>query len=240
MYKLDFMYLVFVLLAFVLTNCNSYKRSIKEEVILKNGNSETGRIITSDSTQLKIKKADASVSVIQWEDIDKIRGIKLFSPALSINGGLYFNPYFSVFRNENYYPTNGGAAIRAGMVKYGKRFRYFNLVIIPARPYSIAKTGYGFQRYFRRDYLNNWNIHAGSEFNLMHIRYNNAPQFCIEPFAGAEIKWTENLRCNAKFGIMACPFSKSDRMGVNFSFGINYIMVDFKKRYDTLMQNREL
>jgi hypothetical protein len=224
----------------LLAACHPYKRSIREEVLLKDGNSVTGRITASDSTHLTIKKPDASTAVIPWETISDVQGLRLFSPAISVNGGVFHTPYFSVFKNENYYPTSAGEALRVGFVKYGNRFRYFHLAFIPASPYNVTKTGWGFQRYFVGTYLDNWNFYAGTEFNLLHVRYNNTPQFCIEPLMGIEKKLNAHFRLNAKTGMVFCPFSKNDRPGFHLSVGLNYIPVDFQKRYRRLTQTRIL
>ncbi len=229
-----------LLFAIFLVGCNSYQKHLNEAVSLGNGNTETGNIVNSDSVQLRLQKLDGSLMTIQWSDIANVSSIKRQSLAISMNGGIFYSPYHSVFKNENYDPTVAGTAIRVGMLKYGKRYRYVNLAFLPTEPYNIFKTGVGFQRYFGRDYLAKWNLHAGSEFNLMHIKYNNVPQFCIEPYLGGELKWTEQVRFNSKLAFVYCPLGKNSRLGTNLMVGINYLFANIEKRQATFLQNRKL
>src|SRR3989344_5167335 len=89
-----------LLLSALFTSCMNYRRLLTDEVVLKDGNSQTGTIVLCDSTNLKIKKIDESISIIPWTSIDTVQGKKLKTFFLGVNMGYYNTPYFSVFRNE--------------------------------------------------------------------------------------------------------------------------------------------
>ncbi len=57
------------------------------------------------------------------------------------------------------------------MAKYGNNLHYINWFYSPAKPYTIKKFGYGYQRYLFKDtYLSNAGLFTGYELNLMNVR----------------------------------------------------------------------
>ncbi|MCX6296420.1 MAG: hypothetical protein NTX97_10200, partial [Bacteroidetes bacterium] len=86
--------------ASVFTSCTNYRKLLTDEIVFKDGNSQTGTIQKCDSVNLRMEKIDESISIIPWTTIDTIRGKKLKTLFLGANFGYYNSPYFSVFRNE--------------------------------------------------------------------------------------------------------------------------------------------
>lgn len=235
--KLFFKYTTLLFLSFaVLTSCRSYRKLITDEVIMKDGNSQTGTITKCDTTSLRLKKADESTSVIEWKNIDTIVGKKLKTFWFGMNFGYYNTPYFSVFRNEPMVGRALGVQYKAGMAYRGNNMYYFNFSFTPAQPYAINKFGFGFQRYVgRANYTTKRNCFFwGSELNFMNVKYNNGSQTTLEPFTGYELKCLENIRAHVKFGLQFNLANKNSQTGVNISIGVHFIRKNFKERYTIL------
>ena len=87
----------FFFFASVFTGCmnTNYRKLLTDEVVLKDGNSQTGTIIQCDSSNLRIKKIDESITNIPWTSIDTVQGKKLKTFFFGANMGIYKTPYFS-------------------------------------------------------------------------------------------------------------------------------------------------
>ncbi len=218
-----------------LTGCLNYRDLITDEIVLKDGNSQTGTIIQSDSTNLKVKKIDESISIIPWTTIDTIQGKKLKTFWVGANFGYYNTPYFSVFRNEPFVGKQFGSQYKVGFAMRGIRLYYLNLSYSPAKPYAVTKFGLGYQRYIRSTtYLKNNSCFWGSELNLMNAKYNNGSQITLEPFTGFEKKYNERLRLHFKFGLQFNLANKNNQTGFNMTIGAHFIKRNFKKEYEVL------
>jgi hypothetical protein len=223
------------LLASTFTSCLNYKRLINDEVVLKDGNSQTGTIVQSDSANLKIKKIDESINIIPWSNVDTVLGKKFKTIWFGANLGFYNTPYFSVFRNEKFDAHQFGMQGKVGIALRGSKLYYFDLSFSPARPYSIKKFGVGYQRYLgKSSYLKNNCYFIGSEFNFMAIKYNNGLQTVFEPYTGFEKKLNENLRVHFKFALQINIANKNSNAGFNATVGIHFMKKNFKKHYDFL------
>lgn len=219
----------------LLSGCLNYRRLITDEVVLKDQNSQTGTIIQSDSAKLKLKKIDESVTVIKWDDIDTIIGKKFKTAFVGANFGYYNVPYFSVFRNEKRSAYGAGYQYKIGYALRGNNLFYFSLLFVPAKPYSITKTGLGYQRYLgHTTYLKRTSFFVGSEFNLMSVVQNNGVQTCLEPFTGYEYKLAAHVRVHVKFGLQLNLANKNTSMGSNLTVGFHFMRKNFKKRYNYL------
>src|ERR1044072_6473755 len=84
----------------LLSACGGYRKLLTDEVVLKDGNSQTGTIIKCDSAVLKVKQVDESIRIIPWMAVDTVQGKKLKTFFAGVNLGYYKATYFSVFRNE--------------------------------------------------------------------------------------------------------------------------------------------
>lgn len=218
-----------------LTSCKSYRALITDEIVLKDGNSQTGTIIKSDSANLKIKKMDESISIIPWSTIDTVQGKKLKTFWVGANLGYYNTPYFSVFRNESFVGKQFGSQYKVGIAMRGIRLYYLNLSYSAAKPYAVTKFGLGYQRYIRSTtYLKNNSFFWGSELNLMNVKYNNGSQITLEPFTGFEKKYNERLRLHFKFGLQFNLANKNNQTGFNMTIGAHFMKRNFKKEYETL------
>lgn len=234
--KLTLKYLfTLVFTAVLLTGCLNYRRMITDEVILKDENSLTGTITESDSVKLKLRKIDESVSIVKWDDIDTIVGKKLKTVFIGANIGYYNVPYFSVFRNEARSAYGAGYQYKLGYALRGNSLYYFNLTFVPATPYSITKSGLGYQRYLgHTTYLKKMAFFVGGEFNLMNVKQNNGAQIAIEPFTGYEYRLAAHVRMHVKFGIQFNLANKNTGLGSNLSLGFHFMRKNFKKRYTYL------
>lgn len=234
-----FIFLVFF--AVTLSSCNNYRRLLTDEVVLKDGNSQTGTIILCDSANLKIKKIDESISVIPWSTIDTVQGKKLKTVFAGINMGYYNTPYFSVFRNEPFTGRAFGMQYKLGITYRGNKLLYIHLTYSPAQPYSITKFGMGYQKYIGAStYLKKNSYFWGSEFNLMGVKYNNGTQTTLEPFTGYERKLNENIRVHLKFGLQFNLANKNEQTGVNFTLGVHFLKKNFKKQYEILNKEHRI
>lgn len=225
---------LFGLLA-LLGGCVTNRRFITDEVVLKDKNTQTGTILSTDSLGLRLKKMDESVSVIRWADVDTIVGKKLKTAWVGVNAGYYTIPYFSVFRNEAMVGRALGMQCKIGTARWGNNLYYAHLTFSPASPYKITKSGFGYQRYLRdATYIKKSGFFAGGEFNFMNAKYNNGSQITLEPFAGYERKLNEQVRVHFKFGLQFNVANKNNSTGSNFTIGFHFMRKNFKKRYRVL------
>jgi len=240
--KKSFRYIICVFfLISVLSSCINYRKLITDEVVLKDGNSQTGTIIQSDSINLKVKKIDESISIITWSIIDSVKGKKLKTIWFGANFGYYNTPYFSVFRNEAIVGKQLGSQYKIGLATRGIRLYYFNLSYSPAKPYAVTKFGIGYQRYLGgSNYLKKNSFFAGSELNLMNAKFNNGSQTTLEPFTGFEKKFNEHVRLHFKFGLQFNLANKNNQTGFNLTLGIHFMKRDFKKYYETLNKEHRI
>jgi hypothetical protein len=219
----------------------NYRKAITDEVVLKDGNSQTGTIIKSDSATIKIKQIDESIRIIPWNAIDTVQGKKLKTLWFGANIGYYKAPYFSVFRNEAMVAENFGLQFKVGLALRGQKLYYFHISPLPDQPYPVTKYGLGFQRYLGgTTYLKKNTFFVGSEFNLMNVKLNNGPQMTLEPFTGFEKKLNEHLRIHFKLQLQFNLANKNSSAGVNTTVGIHFMRRNFKRYYNTLNKEHRL
>lgn len=240
--KDHFKYFAFTfLLASILISCTNYRKLLTDEVVLKDGNSQTGTIVYCDTTNLKIQKTDESISIIPWKTIDTVQGKKLKTFWVGANFGYYNTPYFSVFRNESLVGKQLGFQGKVGLALKGTKLYYLDLSYSPAQPYAITKFGVGYQRYLGGStYLKKNSFFWGSEFNLMNAKYNNGSQATLEPFTGFEKKCNEHLRVHFKLGLQFNLANKNTQTGVNLTVGVHFMKKDFKTYYDVLNKEHRI
>lgn len=228
-------FLVFISASTLFTGCLNYRRMITDEVILKDQNSITGTITESDSSKLKLRKIDESVTVIEWDDIDTIVGKKFKTVFVGANIGYYNIPYFSVFRNEARSAYGAGYQYKLGYALRGNNLYYLSLLFCPATPYNVTKTGLGYQHYLgQTTYLKKMAFFVGGEFNLMNVKQNNGAQVTLEPFTGYEYKLAAHIRMHVKFAFQINMANKNNAIGSNLSLGFHFMRKNFKKRYTYL------
>lgn len=234
-------FICILILTSVFTGCINYKKLLTDEVVLKGGNSQTGTILQSDSTNLKLKKIDESISIIPWSTVDTVQGKKLKTVFVGMNFGYYSTPYFSVFRNEPFVGQTIGIQYKAGLALRGNKLFYTHLTYSPAKPYSITKFGFGYQKYIGNStYLKKNSFFWGSEFNFMNVKYNNGTQTTLEPYSGFERKINERIRIHFKLGLQFNISNKNNQTGVNFTIGAHFLKKDFKKQYETLNKEHKM
>lgn len=227
--------------ALILSGCSNYKKLLTDEIVLRDGNSQTGTIVKCDSVQLKLKKPDESISIINWSDIDTIQGKKLKTLWFGINYGYYKTPYFSVFRNEAFTGKAAGIQLKAGFAMRGTRLFYTHLSYTAASPYDVTKFGFGYQKYLGAStYIRKNTFFVGGELNFMNVKMNNGSQTTLEPFTGFERKLNEHLRIHFKFGMQLNLANKNQQVGFNTTIGIHFMRRNFKKYYNTLNQEHRI
>lgn len=223
------------------TSCVNYRKLIVDEVVLKDGNSHTGKLVYSDTSAVKIQKIDESICVIHWTTIDTIQGKRLKTFFLGANMGAYNVPYFSVFRNEKITAKGFGMQYKAGWAYRGNRLGYMHLSFVPAKPYNVTKFGLGLQRYIQEyTYLSKHSFFWGGEINLMNAKYNNGSQVTLEPFGGYEMKVLETIRVHSKLGLQLNVANKNNNVGINLTIGVHFLKKDYKQHYEYLNKERSL
>lgn len=234
-------FICIILFTSVFTGCINYKKLLTDEVVLKDGNSQTGTILQCDSINLKIEKIDESISTIPWTTIDTIQGKKLKTIFVGLNLGYYHIPYFSVFRNEPFVGQQIGVQYKAGLAMRGNKLFYTHLTYSPAKPYAITKLGLGYQKYMGKStYLKKNSFFWGSEFNFMNVKFNNGTQITLEPYTGFERKCNEHIRLHFKLGLQFNIANKNNQTGVNFTIGAHFLKKDFKKQYEILNKEHKI
>lgn len=226
---------------FLLTSCTNYRKLLIDEIVLKDGNSQTGKIIKCDSASIKLKKIDESINIIPWAIVDTVQGKKLQTIWFGFNTGYYKSPYFSVFRNEPFTGEALGFQLKAGLALRGTKLYYLHLSHSSARPYSVTKLGFGYQKYLgASSYIRKNGFFVGGEINLMNVERNNGPQLTLEPFTGFERKLNEHMRIHFKFGLQLNIANKNEQTGVNATIGIHFMKRNFKRYYNTLNKERRI
>jgi hypothetical protein len=229
------------LISILFVGCIGNRKLINDEIVFNDGNSQTGTILQSDSSSIKVKKMDESVVSFPWSNIDTIQGKRLKTLWLGVNSGYYKAPYFSVFRNEKMVAENFGMQFKLGLALRGDKLFYFNLTTIPARPYAVTKIGLGFQRYIgKTTYIGKNSYFWGAELNLMNAKYNNSSQATLEPFTGYERKLQEHIRVHFKLGLQFNMANKNNQAGVNATIGFHFMRRNFKRYYQTLNKEHRL
>jgi hypothetical protein len=232
-----------LLILLTLASCMNmnYKKLITDEIVLKDGNSQTGTILKCDSATIKIKQIDESIRIIPWNAVDTVQGKKLKTLWFGMNLGYYKAPYFSVFRNESMAAENIGLQFKLGLALRGNKLFYFHVSTLPDQPYAVTKCGLGFQRYIGgTTYIGKNTFFVGSELNLMYIKYNNGPQATLEPFTGFERKLNEHMRIHFKLGLQFNMANKNNQTGINTTIGIHFMRRNFKRYYNTLNSEHRL
>jgi hypothetical protein len=230
-----------LLSVFLLSGCINYRKNLNDEVVLKDGNTQTGTIITCDSSRIKLRHVDESISILSWDAIDSVRGKKFKSLFVGANIGYYNIPYFSVFRNQAIDAKQFGFQGKLGIALRGNRLAYLSLLHSPAKPYAVTKVGAGYQRYLGKgSYLGDKGYFVGGEFNLMAVKYNNGPQMTLDPFIGFEKQGNEHIRLHFKLGLQANLSNKNNNTGINASIGIHFINKDFKTYYNTINKEHRI
>lgn len=223
------------------SGCHRYRDLITDEVILKDRNSHTGTIEESDSESIKLRKIDESVKIIPWSQVDTVVGKKYKTFWAGANFGFYKTPYFSVFRNEAINAHSAGFQYKAGWALRGTNLYYFSLLFLPASPYKITKTGFGYQHYiFKTSYLKMNSYFWGGEINAMNAKHNNGFQLTLEPFFGAERKLTEQLRGHLKFQLQLNLANKNNAAGSSITVGIHFLQKSFTRRYTYLNKEHRI
>jgi hypothetical protein len=219
-----------------ITACVVPRHHVREEVVLRNGNTQTGKILHCDSLALTIKGADKSTSVLPWAEIDSVRGLRLRTWWVGANVGFSHTPYFSVFRNEGMAANGLVAQAKVGWARHGRNLQYVHFSVFPNPTERLSKFGYGVQRYLWQGYLQQNGIFFGSEFNLLNAKLNNGSQISIEPFAGYDRQIKEQWRLQIKMGIQVNPLNRNNGTGFCTSVGFNYQLRNLHKRYRQLNQ----
>lgn len=234
--------LIFLLtLPFVVTGCFNSRKLVTDEIVFKDGNSQTGTILQCDSTSIRLKKMDESVITIAWENIDTIQGKKLKTLWIGSNYGYYKAPYFSVFRNEAMTAKSIGMQHKIGMAYRGNKLYYLGLTIIPSKPYTVTKFGFGYQQYLgATTYIGKQSFFVGGEFNLMNAKYNNGSQVTLEPFSGYEYRCTPQLRLSFKLQLQFNLANKNSQTGISTTIGIHFLRRNFKRYYQSLNHEHRL
>ncbi len=235
----------YILLALVtvycLSGCSKYRRLLNDEIVFKDGNTQTGTLISCDSLDVKLKKNDESLLIIPWDKIDSVRGKKYKTFWAGFNYGYYSTPYYSVFKNEAITARQFSTQLKLGMAVHGHKLYYANIFNSPAEPYYIKKIGFGYQYYPNRNhYLNPKSFFIGQEINFMNVERNNGSQLTLDPFVGWERKWKEQIRFQLKIGLQLNLFNRNNNTGFNVSLGTTILKKNFQKKYAHINKEHEL
>jgi hypothetical protein len=225
-------------LTLLLASCASMRRRVREEVLLSDGSSRTGRIERADSGGIALRQADKSLALLPWAEIDSVRGLRLATMYVGLNAGFAYTPYFSVFRNEGYQPSSLLVQGKVGWARRDRVMRYLHYSWLPAaQPYRLNKIGYGFQRYVWQGYTRPQGVFLGGEFNLLKAEYNNGRQIILEPFVGYERQFDAQCRFHARIGTQLNPVNKNGRLGFTASVGVHFLLRDLQRPYRDLLQD---
>lgn len=218
------------------TACRNQSKLINDRLVLKDGSELTGRIQSSDSTTLRLEQKDESIRVINFKELDTIYSNKFCTRISSAGLGIFNTAYYSVFENQNHAPTNLGLQLRTGKAFNQNRYHYLNLELIPSKPFNIRKLGAGFEYYKRGGYMSPKNLTLGFELNLLGVRYNNVPQLTLEPHFGKQWYYKGQMRIYCNAGLQFNLAGRNQNAGVFITGGINYLHIDFGKKYQPLNQ----
>jgi hypothetical protein len=220
-------------------SCHS-KYALKDRVILKTGNTQTGTITQSDSNKIILEKYDLSKQTIPWSDIDSVSGISNNSFFISMNASVGKVPYYAAFNDDVYSQVVGGYQIMAGRLKNSKTCHYAFMQFHPAFPNNATKIGFGKSYYFFNSYTSKTSAFVGGELAIMNIPGNNFPQIPIQPFVGGDYKINGNWYLSGRFGLQRNIGSRNTDWGPWLSLGVRWMRIDYDKRFALYNRTRRL
>ena len=214
-------------------------RRLPDQVILLNGEVETGKVIKSDSIQISLQKQDFSEKIIQWDHIEKIAGLSYSTFFISPSIGLQQVNYFSTFLYDNVSSGGMNFQLKIGRMKRMRHASYFQITKIPVQPYNITKVGYGYNYYLFNDYIRQWSTYAGGVFEMTSVKTNANGFFNYDLHLGFEYLSKWDIRFFSEISYQKTIFNINNGNGVAFNAGMRFSR-EYKSYYKKLNTTRQL
>lgn len=176
---------IIFLLLLLFSGISSYAQNLRgslrfhiprDKVKLKNEDSETGKIIYSDSNKIILQKYDYSEKNILRKDIDTITGLSYFTYFIAPSIGYVHWDGLINQRLDTFSTDAANFILKFGTMR--KKHNAANLYIgyQAGNNHKLFHFGAGIRRYFFSDYTKKKNIYLG--INLGHnIPYTNMNKF---------------------------------------------------------------
>ncbi|MBI3236031.1 MAG: hypothetical protein HYZ42_18685 [Bacteroidetes bacterium] len=214
------------------------QKTSRDLLVLKDGNTQAGKVIESDSVSLVLLKYDLSKQKYLWSDIDSVKCLSykthFFSGAFGFSHVNYWSTFMYKYLNDN----SSVFDFRYGRLKWGQWSRYVELTLIPAKPFGVQRLGGGFSYYYPRDYTKKTNIYGGGSAHWTSVD-NNAGFISFGVHIGAEYLNKNNQRFFAEIDLQRAIFNVNRNTSFSFLVGIRSGK-EFAQFYKKLNQTRSV
>ncbi|MDZ4758561.1 MAG: hypothetical protein SGJ10_10575 [Bacteroidota bacterium] len=214
------------------------QKTSRDLLVLRDGNTQAGKVITSDSLTLTLRKYDHSTQKYLWADIDSVKGLALktffFSGAL----GLSHANYWSTLLYKNQQSTSAAFNYKLGILKWGHWSRYAELILMPSKPFKIQRLGIGGSYYIPYDYTRKTNYYGGADINLTIVSYNKN-YISTGLHFGTEYLYKNRYRLFAELDLQRAIFNMNKNTSFCFMVGIRSGK-EFAKYYRNLNSTHQV
>lgn len=210
----------------------------RDLLILKNGDTQAGRVLSSDSVNLTLKKYDHSIQKFPWAEIDSVRGLTCKTFFISGGLGISHIDQWSTLLYKNVNSTSQSFNYRFGTLKWGHWSRYAELVFIGASPFKTQRLGVGGSYYIPFDYSRKINYYAGADANLTVVA-NNSNYLSLGLHFGSEYLNKNKHRLFAEMDFQRAIFNINQNYSFCFMAGIRSGK-EFGKYYKKLNSTHKL
>lgn len=202
----------------------------RDKIKLRNGDAETGRVISSDSTMIMLRKYDYSEKRIPRSDIDTILGLSWFTYFISPSlGPGHWNGMIS----ERLDTFNTGAfmlSVKMGTMRKKRWAFYIDLNHQGGRSFGLWHAGAGLRFYFPLDYVRKNSTYIGFNYGY-NIPTTNVNRFRDFGFnLGYEFRIRNKHRFFAEYYHMTCQKFTPQPSGGSLQFGMRFSM-EYADRY---------
>ncbi len=200
-FKLTLSFLVIIMPVLVFS-----QKTSRDLLVLKNGNTQAGKVIQSDSFSLLLKKYDHSMQKYNWSEIDSVRGLSYKTVYFSAGLGLSQVNFWSTLLYKNVKTTSAAFNYRIGTLKWRHWSRYAELVFLSTSPFKIQRLGVGGSYYIPFGYTYKLNFYGGINANFTFVE-NNRNYFSTGLHLGTEYLHKNRYRLFAEMDFQRAIFN---------------------------------
>ncbi len=191
----------------------------RDLLVLKNGNTQSGKVIYSDSINITLKKFDHSTQKYLWTDIDSVKGLTYKTNFFSASLGISHIDYWSTLLYKNEQRTSAAFNYRYGTLKWGHWSRYAELIFLSTNPSKIQRLGIGGSYYIPFDYTRKLNYYTGADINFTIVA-NNRNYISTGLHFGTEYLHKNRYRLFAELDLQRAIFNINQNTSFCFMIGI--------------------
>ena len=205
----------------------------RDNIRLKNKDSETGKIIYSDSSRIILQKYDYSEKNILWNDIDTVTGLSWFTYFYSQSFGYnHWNGFISQ-RLHTFSSDAGNFNMKFGYMRKKHFAANIDLGYQGGQSHRLFHAGVGIRRYIFSDYVKKKNFYLGLNFGYNFPLTNMNRFFDLGWCAGYEYLLQEKYRLFLEYDKGGAQKYEPHPGYFSFNAGIR-ISMEYEKYYRRL------